>query len=368
MQTHQSSQRNDGKAWRRTISFRQGVACLCFLTAVGSLVALGVASLVSPRADLSDTPWGWSFWLSFMVRTFAFHIAAAAMVAGVVGVWAAGRQKRGGRWWPLVCAVACVAIAWPDARLVVPRSSGAAVGGMNPSDRVAGGTLRVLSMNLLFTNRNYESVRREIQRVDADVVMLQEHHMDWDRVLRPLMRSMYPYECVPLKEGIFGQAVYSKVPFVGAPMLKRLQPKDYCPQIGVVLDVGGHEVELWNVHLMSPSGVDSIERQWRQVQVLRQMLEQRTRPMVLAGDFNSTLTCWNASVLRSLGCREAHATVGGGRGATWPDLTPARYLPGVRIDQLWGSEGVEWLSSSVGESVGSDHLPNIVEFRAAGAK
>lgn len=187
--------------------------------------------------------------------------------------------------------------------------------------------------------------------------------MDWDRVLSPTMRALYPYECVPLKEGIFGQAVYSKVPFVGTPMLRRLHPKDYCPQIGVVLGVGGREVELWNVHLISPGGPESIERQWRQVQVLRQLVERRTRPVVLVGDFNSTPTCWNADMFRSLGCREAHTTVGSGRGATWPDLTLARYFPGVRIDQAWGSAGVEWVSSSVGKSTGSDHLPNIVELR-----
>ncbi len=313
-----------------------------------------------------------------MGRTFAFHATLGATAAAMVGALLARRK----RWMFAIPIVVMAWLAWPEVRLMLPRLGAASIAHASadarapasaaPVDAGASGSittreppamLRVLSMNLLFLSNDTPRVLAQIREADADVIVLQEYHQDWDLDLYPELREAYPFVCRPLREGIFGQAVYSRMPFVEEPSLLRLHRDDYCPQIGIVVKVGGREVEVWNVHLISPSGPEYIMRQCEQMRVLRAHLGKRSRPVVLLGDFNSTAMSWTAGTLRSLELREAHATVGSGRGATWPVLPLVRYLPGVRIDQAWASHEIEWLSSRVMGETGSDHLPICVELR-----
>jgi len=342
-------------------------------------VLVVVSLVVSPggEATFGGTPRS-LVWLAFMGRTFAFHAMLAVVGTAAVGALAA--RKR--RWLFVIPVVAMTWLAWPEVRLLLPRTATASTAHASTATRASASaapvearassgvtthapptTLRVLSMNLLFLSNDTPRVLAQIRAADADVIVLQEYHQDWDLDLYPALRESYPFECRPLREGVFGQAVYSRVPFVEEPSLLRLHRDDYCPQVGVVVSVGGREVEVWNVHLISPSGPEYIMRQCEQMRVLRATLEKRSRPVVLLGDFNSTAMSWTADTLRSLELREAHATVGSGRGATWPVLPIVRYLPGVRIDQAWASHEIEWLSSRVMGETGSDHLPICVELR-----
>lgn len=358
------------------------ILCLCFLTIVAAVALVVVSLLISPDADakFGRTPPS-LVWLAFMGRTFALHATLGAMVAALVGVLLARRK-----WWMFVLPIVLLVwLSWPEARLVLPRGGGAGASRTSnetPSSgntasqasrkmsdvatRAAPSTLRVLSMNLLFLSNDKERVLAQIRAANADVIVLQEYHQDWDLDLYPALRETYPFESRPLREGIFGQAVYSRVPFVEEPTLLRLHKDDYCPQIGIVVNVGGREIEVWDVHLISPSSAEYITRQCEQVRVLRANIDKRQRPIVLLGDFNSTAMSWTAGALRSLGLHEAHAAVGSGRGATWPMLPIVRYVPGVRIDQAWASGEIEWLSSRVMGETGSDHLPICVELRVKG--
>lgn len=337
---------------------RAVVVCLCFLTQLGVVLLLVLSIAVRPGEPGESEGSGGLLWVAFMGRTFAFQLTLASLLAGVVAAFL--NRKR--FLIPLALVMLATGLSWREVRTVWPRGENtpsAAVASPTPTPR---DTLRVLSMNLLFVNHDTEKVLGQIAAANADVVLLQEYHEGWDTRLRPALREQYPFECRPLHQGSFGQALYSKRPFVGEPMLLRLHPKDYCPQIGVVVEVGGREIELWDIHLVSPSGIEEIRRQWSQLAVLRGDIEKRTRPMVLMGDFNSTPMSWNADLLRSLGLHEAHAGVGRGRGATWPVAPIVKYLPGIRIDQAWASDEIEWVSSRVGGETGSDHLPNIVEL------
>ncbi len=286
---------------------------------------------------------GLGTWLAFMGRTFAFHGAVVALVVGGLGL--IGRRRV-----PMLLALVVVALAWPEVRPAWPRRSPPPVG-----ER-----LRVMSMNLLFTNRDRDAVLRLIEREDPDVLLFQEYHAGWDAALRAPLALRYPHACTPLGGGMFGQGVYSKRPWVGQPEMLRLSSADYCPQIGVTFDLGEKQLAIWNVHTASPSSAGAIARQRGQFERLAE-LATRPGPLVIMGDFNSTPGSWNADLMRARGFAEAHEAVGEGRGATWPDKTLLRFLPGVRIDNAWG-RGVEWSSSRVaGERTGSDHRAIIVE-------
>lgn len=317
------------------------------LLAVSALVCLGLLS-----SRLWPVEWigcggvrGAGTWLAFMGRTFAFHGAVATVVVGGLGLMMGKRL-------PIVLAVASVALAWPEVRVLWPRSA--------PEATATSPHLRVMSMNLLFTNREREAVLRAIEREDPDVILLQEYHLGWDAALRARLAARYPFACTPLEGGMFGQAVYSKRAWTREPEMLRLTGADYCPQIGVTFDVGGRALTIWNVHTASPSSAMAITRQREQVERLGE-LSSRGGALVIMGDFNSTPASWNADLMRARGFTEANAAVGAGRGATWPDVTPLRYLPGVRIDNAWG-KGVAWRSSKVVEErTGSDHRAIVVE-------
>lgn len=324
-------------SWRR----RLGHAAL-----VTSAVLVGgaIGSRLWPLewVDSQGVP-GLGTWLAFMARTFAFHAAVAAVVVGGLGLLARRRM-------PLLLALVVVALGWPEVRLVWPRGA----------DPGAGERLRVMSMNLLFTNRERDAVLRAIEREDPDVLLLQEYHAGWDAGLRARLAPRYPHVCTPLAGGMFGQAVYSKRAWTREPEMLRLTSADYSPQIGVTFDLAGKPLTIWNIHTASPSSARAIARQREQVENLAD-LAQRPGPTLIVGDFNSTPASWNADLMRARGFTEANEAVGEGRGATWPDKTPLRYLPGVRIDNAWG-KGVAWRSSKVvGERTGSDHCAIVVE-------
>jgi endonuclease/exonuclease/phosphatase (EEP) superfamily protein YafD len=78
---------------------------------------------------------------------------------------------------------------------------------------------------------------------------------------------------------------------------------------------------------------------------------------VVSGDFNFTGHTWQADSLLALGFADAHQQAGTGRGATWPVIGLARYLPGIQLDHVFLRGGVACRGLSLGVGQNSDHRP-----------
>lgn len=238
-------------------------------------------------------------WAAFLIRVLQFHIGLAVLA---VAIYAVARRS-----WRTACAaVPLVAltlgpVAWGT--VVVPDA--------RPS---SGPTTRVMSANLLVSNQDHDAVIKQIRGERPDVLVLQEYSARWDAVLKPGLDDVVHHATSETREDAFGTAVYSRTALPAR--------QHSSPVLG-----SGETAQTWTV----------IE--------------------VIVGDLNLTETTPQHARLAAIGLRDAWDLRGRGRGATWPNNSFLRYLPGLRLDHVYVSDEISVRSVKIGRGNGSDHQP-----------
>jgi endonuclease/exonuclease/phosphatase (EEP) superfamily protein YafD len=225
----------------------------------------------------------------------------------------------------------------------------------NPGDQPV---YRLLQLNLRFDNGAPERVLSLIGRIKPDVVTLEEVSVEWQPRLS-LVSAMYPYSIVctaPYRIG--GAAILSRRPFVKA-------TSGQCSNRGSLaladVDFGGRVLQVAALHLGWPWPFG----QSRQLDRAERDLSALGKTTLLAGDLNAAT--WSATVRRIE--RDGALTHVAGIGPTWLDRrAPDMLRPyiGLPIDQVFSKGEIAILSARTLESVGSDHLPVLVEFSLTG--
>jgi len=114
--------------------------------------------------------------------------------------------------------------------------------------------------------------------------------------------------------------------------------------------------------MYQPTSATLMRYRQRQHEGILDQLRDERLPVILAGDFNATPTSPSTASLTALGFTDAYDLGGYGPGHTWPNRTFAKFLPGIRIDHVYLSEGPTCTASHVGEPIGSDHRPVIADI------
>jgi endonuclease/exonuclease/phosphatase (EEP) superfamily protein YafD len=247
-------------------------------------------------------------------------------------------------------------------------------------------TLTLLTFNLHADNGDPEAVARAILAADADVVALQELSVTMAEGLRALIGETYPHDDLVLASGWDGLGVFSKVPLT--PLLRPLEGMGRRnPQLTQVSLTWG-DVVLINVHNLSiprtlpdwPSEIAYTTRQRERVaEGIRRFALQRDRPLIAAGDFNTTPRSAAYETVSSV-LSDAWLEAGFGFGQTFPGgpLKPTPFgipVPNwlLRIDYVFHSAEWRAVDARIGPwDGGSDHRPLLVrlayvgEARAAG--
>jgi endonuclease/exonuclease/phosphatase (EEP) superfamily protein YafD len=337
----QPSRRSRHTRWR---------AALAWALLAGAALAL-LSGWLTPL-HTTESAWlaRW-VWVAFMIRTFTFHAGLA--VAGVAFYAAAFRL-----WKPAIACVPVLIITLAPAAWAYVRPRPAAI---------SGPTLTLVSCNLLVGSGSEHRAAEYVLTLDPDVVFLQEYTPEAHAVLSERLGEKYRHIVTGPREDAFGQAVYSKLAprevqlfptpakLARAENRQRASPSE--PQIRCVVTFGGREVVLQNVHDMPPSNPALLQDQLRYFEWLDDFIASEARPVILAGDFNSTRNASAMIRLERAGYRNTHTLAGRGRGSTWLDKTWLRRLPGVRIDHVIVSRELACDHAEVGPSIGSDHRP-----------
>ncbi len=285
-------------------------------------------------------------WMAFLTRTFLFH--AGLVVIVITAVAAIVR-----RWRLLAAAAPLLAITFgPSLWMMRSKSPPAA----------QGRALTVMTANLLVVNRNTGPVIAEIREAAPDILFLQEYASHWHDALMDELGTDYPYVCGIQREDSFGAAVYSKIPFVGKPTRYLSMGTSGVPQIRAVVDVEETHVAVYNIHLLPPRRFDYVQEQRLQFADLLDHLQAEQLPLIMCGDFNFTFMSGFAASLRKLGLADAHAGAGHGQGRTWPGTLFLRWMPGLRLDQIWTSSDLTCTECRTGVGTGSDHRPVVARI------
>lgn len=333
---------------------RRALAAILWIAVTPALALFLAAWLTPARLDSTDTLFtAWSF-AAFMARTFTFHAGLALTAACLLA--AALRARRlmifSGLLGTLIVISAAVRIP-----AVAAKTAG-------------GDSLTIFSHNLLFINNDMTRVLAQIEASDPDVICFQEYTPAHHAALAPALAAEYPHAVHQYRDNFYGQAVYSKRPFVGEPAIvlesttsHGTHPTGNGPQIRVRVLLGDQTVTIQNIHTDAPGSLGIYRAQRRQFTWLRDLSLAAREPLVLVGDFNATNASQHISALRDAGLADALDVRAVGRGCTWPDRTVLQWLPGIRIDHTLYSRGLECEAAHVGTSTGSDHLPVIARLR-----
>ena len=222
-----------------------------------------------------------------------------------------------------------------------------------------GGTaLRVVSLNVFAYNPTPEKVLEFVRAANADLVVLVDARLDpWQPVLSAL-RTLYPHQA-PRDPGPRRVILFSRHPIVEEQVVR--PPGGLRPYLVAEVALGDETVVIAGVHPFAPSptGPDGTHRRNRQLDHIAATLGQAQRPVIVAGDFNTTpWSPYFQDLLATAGLR--NAAEGRGYIATWPTFFWPLQIP---IDHVLLKGPLAVTSVHRGPDVGSDHYPIIADLR-----
>jgi endonuclease/exonuclease/phosphatase (EEP) superfamily protein YafD len=254
---------------------------------------------------------------------------------------------------PLLAALAflvAIANALVAAPLLFSRRSlkTAAASGQGP-------TIRLASINVFFRNRQYQRVIDFIARERPDAVVLVEINREWEEALGGVDKE-YAYRYTARGERGKGITLLSRWPLLAADMLPGYS--EVQSALAATLQIHGRSVQLLGIHATWPMGRRCSGLRNQQLRFLGEFARAQQGPLVIVGDLNVSPFSAHFKAFLASGDLKS-AAHGYGWQPTWPTFMP---LAGIQIDHAVTNAAVAVTRFRRGTSVGSDHLPIIVEF------
>jgi len=214
-------------------------------------------------------------------------------------------------------------------------------------------TLTLMQVNLLSTNSDHDRLFDMLESEQPDVVVFQEVPSQWLMALAELP-ARYPYSYAEAREGNFGIALFSRVPFASVTHID--SPPFGYPTIIARLRVGEDLLNVIATHPTIPMSSDVYKARNQQLDSLHEILGGLEGSTVVMGDMNTTM--WELNYREF----EAHAGLrnarrGFGVKPTWPTFMPIAMIP---IDHVLVSDDIGVSDVHTGSRIGSDHLPLVV--------
>ena len=305
------------------------------IAAVGSVVLLPLTML--PFV-------GWHYPLELLSHFQPQYFLAALACAAVLGL------NRRWRW----CAVSLCSMVLAGAAVLPYQAAGQAAHA-DVSD--TGRSVRVLLANVRLTNREHDRVLELVRTADADVLVFQEVNERWKSALQPITAA-YPYVAGKTREDPFGTMVYSRLPILDHGTLPHGAAGRW--SLRLVIDVQGTPVSVVCTHPKPPLLAASFTLRNEQLDRVTELVKTLPRPLILVGDLNTTM--WSPW-FRRLCDRADLASVRLGKGVlgSWPAALPG-FLR-IPIDHILVSPDLTVTDCRLGDAVGSDHLPLIVDLQ-----
>ena len=318
---------------------RLRLAALLFLYA--SLAGLVVSTAL---AEL-----GQSWWIADLFAHFRYHYALGALLLLAAAV-ALGRRGAG------------VAAAF----LIVPQLWAVAAPPRTPpaTEAAADTSLRVMSVNVLWSNPRFGDVARTIEREAPDVVALQEVHGQWFDVVERLSARLPHVAPADWRARRPDNILLSRFPISESRLVVPPNQQRAIAHVEATLAVNGRPVRVLAVHPPLPAGPILTAVRQAHLDYYAQLAAKTELPLLIVGDFNITpYSPRFRALLREGGLRYVHL------GWNWPRSWPSanygalpRYVRGFPIDHVLTSRHFAAASARALEDVGSDHYPVLADL------
>lgn len=217
--------------------------------------------------------------------------------------------------------------------------------------------LRLVYANIHTSNLNHQPLLDLIATEAADVVMLAEVTDRWAKALSALNET-YPHKVVCPRIDNFGIGLWSRHPL-------KIGKVHYwgdanVPSIQAELDHQGEAVTILLTHPLPPMRRRLSQLRDQQLRQLAGIAQSHGDRTILLGDFNTTaFSPIFDEVLAISGLLDS--TRGFGPQPSWPAGLP--WVLRIPIDHCLHSADLSVTERRVGPSIGSDHLPILLELR-----
>lgn len=224
----------------------------------------------------------------------------------------------------------------------------------NPSQATdARPVMRAMLLNVNTQLGDPKRVKKVIQEVDPDLLLLEEISAKWVEDLKWL-EAKYSFAIVRPREDNFGIGLFSKFP-LGENKIVRIGGE--VPSILATVDTPGGRLKVVGTHPLPPAGSLYSHRRNEHLARLPDYIDS-SQALILLGDLN--VTPWNYhfnKLLKRTGLIDSSR--GRGVQVTWPNFFIPLQIP---LDHCLHSSKIQVINKQVGADVGSDHYPVIVDF------
>ena len=248
-----------------------------------------------------------------------------------------------------------------------------------PEQTYTEATLRVVTFNQLYANRDVDGIITAIRLQDADVVALQELSTAVTQAAQEQLINEYPYQLMSPAERDLGLGLLSRYPFQVVPLDRGFMGQH------VVVDVNGQLITVMNAHLSAPSIHTTNLEQIPEIPIIRDyntsrrsaelpgllgMIDQIEGPLIVAGDLNLSDREHGYTQLAER-LQDTYRSTNYGFGFTFPNDLTVRGItipvPLIRIDYIWSSHHLTPLNTWVEcDNGGSDHCMVIADMQVNG--
>jgi endonuclease/exonuclease/phosphatase (EEP) superfamily protein YafD len=215
-------------------------------------------------------------------------------------------------------------------------------------------TLRAMLINVKTHQGDPERVRNAVQEADPDILVLAEISTRWVRDMSWLGAS-HPHASIEPRDDNFGIGLFSKLPLAEDAIVYIGDAN--VPSIIATIETGHGAIRIVATHPLPPGGAKYSRMRNDQLDKLPDHLRS-SLPVILLGDLN--VTPWNYHFQR---LRKRAGLLDSSRGfgfqPTWPSHNRLLSIP---LDHCLHSPDIRIVHREVGQHVGSDHYPLIVDF------
>lgn len=313
------------------------------------IVAFGV-SVLAAVVLAALAPLGWPF---EVVASFHVHLAALVLVAAFAAALVRSRLT------VLLLLAAALQVSFGVSALLANGEAS-----VDAQAEVAA-PLRIVSANVLYRNDGYGRTLEFVAEQDPDIFVVLEETSRWKSALEESLAQQYPYrlhaEPSASVRGASGVGMYSKVPLQRVSL--DVMAGEERPALLAYADLGTQRLLVAGVHPWTPETPARFAKRGGQLADVAAFIAAQGEEAVLVGDLN--LTPYSPVFTRVLqeGSLRSAAT-GFGWQASWPAHLG---LFGIPIDHALLTGGVVVQSFRVGENIGSDHRPLVLDIGIEGA-
>lgn len=278
------------------------------------------------------------FWLLDLFSHFRVQIFQFCLVLIGIAIWRRNNKL----------LVICTLLACLNYAFVLPLY----LGRPEPSSEK---TVRTMLMNLNASNGSTNLVFNAIRAANPDVLLLEEVTPEWAADLSALDVS-FPYRVARPRNDCFGIMLLSKLPLSNEEIVAI--GRAGVPSILATVHLPAGEISLIGTHPVPPIGGEYSRDRNRQLAALPAVVQHQDHPVLLIGDLNtSPWSVYFSRLLTDSGLQ--NSMKGFGFQPSWPAGNRLLQIP---LDHVLHSPDMVIHNRRVGNDVGSDHYPVIVDF------